>query len=45
MTQIYYLCLGISLAWGTFFVYAIILDLKLRDIKKRLAARQADCDK
>lgn len=35
----YYLCLGISVAWLTYFVYLFALDRQIRDLKRRLEAR------
>ncbi len=32
----YYLCLGISIAWLTYFVYLFILDRQLANLKRRL---------
>ena len=35
----YYLCLGITIAWLTYFIYLFVLDRQLRDLKRRLDAR------
>ena len=35
----YYLCLGISIAWLAYFIYLFVLDRQLRDLKRRLDAR------
>jgi len=43
--QLMYLCAVITVGWSCFFVYLFILDAKMRDIKKRLAARETSSDK
>ena len=35
-----YLCLGISVAWLVYFAYLFALDRQLRQLKRRLDARQ-----
>lgn len=39
MEQMDYLCLGISIAWLVFFSYLFILDRQMRQLKRRLDAR------
>lgn len=36
----HYLCLGISIAWVTYFAYLFALDHQLRQLKRRLDARR-----
>lgn len=40
--QLLYLCMVISVGWLCYFVYLFILDTKLRDLKRRLDAREKD---
>ena len=37
-----YLCLAVSVAWLTYFVYLLALDGQVRDIRRRLDARQVN---
>jgi len=38
--ELIYLCAVITVGWSCFFVYLLVLDAKIRDIKKRLSARE-----
>ena len=38
----FYLCLAVSVAWLTFFIYLFTLDRQVRDIRRRLDAREAN---
>ena len=37
----YYLCLAVSVAWLVYFGYLFLLDLQIKDLRKRLEARTA----
>jgi hypothetical protein len=42
--QLLYLCMVISVGWLCYFVYLFVLDAKLRDLQRRLGAREKDAD-
>ncbi|MHC4645989.1 MAG: CcmD family protein [Planctomycetota bacterium] len=35
----FYLCLAVSVAWVTYFLYLFVLDRQIKDIRRRLDAR------
>ena len=38
--QLYYLCLAVSLGFLVYFIYLFTLDRQLRELKRRLDARE-----
>ena len=35
----FYLCLAVSVAWLVYFIYLFVLDMQLKDLRRRLDAR------